>query len=43
MLYLIIGLGALFLLGLFYGLYKFVKRKRMEKKKVSLLNEDEDV
>lgn len=41
-LYLIIGLSALFLLGVVYGLYKFIKRKRMEKKKVSLLDEDQE-
>lgn len=43
LLYLIIGLSGLFLLGLAYGLFKFIKRKRMEKKKLSLLNEDEEV
>ena len=42
-LYLIIGLSALFLVGLIYGLYKFIKRKRMEQKKVSLMDEEEEV
>lgn len=42
-LYALIALGGIFVLGLIYGLFKFIKRKNKESKKLSLLNEDEEV
>lgn len=41
--YALIALGGLFVIGLIYGLFKFIKRKNKESKKLSLLNEDEEV